>query len=391
MNKYVTLVELNKTTQSLLYKINEQADLKVNKINVKSYNNIGVKIASIDQVEIYAPLEVTEEDLNNFRVRAGMINNLNSLGQNATAEGNMTNASGKYSHAEGNMTNASGGSSHAEGSGTTATASCSHAEGSGTQASGKYSHAEGYQTTASGNYSHTEGSSVTASGFCSHAEGRQTQASGHYSHAEGYQTVATDQSTHVFGEYNTFSSNGTPTARGTYVEIVGNGTSNSRSDARRLTWTGNEWLAGTLTTANGNDYVEYRLKNQNEEQRFGQCVYETGDGTLSLSIQRLQKGCAILSDTFGAAIGQNEKNQYTTPIAVSGRVLAYPYEDIEEFKRYIGQAVCSGPNGTVSIMTDEEEEKYPLRAIGIISEVPNYEEWGDQKIKVDGRVWIRIQ
>jgi len=42
-------------------------------------------------------------------------------------------------------------------------------------------------------------------------------------------------------------------------------------------------------------------------------------------------------------------------MAVSGRVLAYLYEDIETAKKYIGWPVCSGPNGTVSIMTEEEE------------------------------------
>jgi len=42
-------------------------------------------------------------------------------------------------------------------------------------------------------------------------------------------------------------------------------------------------------------------------------------------------------------------------------------------------------------MTDEEEEKYPSRIIGTISEIPNYDEWGAEKIKVDGRIWIRIK
>ena len=41
--------------------------------------------------------------------------------------------------------------------------------------------------------------------------------------------------------------------------------------------------------------------------------------------------------------------------------------------------------------TKEEEEKYPSRIIGTISEVPNYEEWGTGKVKINGRVWIRIK
>lgn len=116
---------------------------------------------------------------------------------------------------------------------------------------------------------------------------------------------------------------------------------------------------------------------------------EVGDDTLILSQERLERGCEIISDTFGFAIGQTENAKI--PIAVSGRVLAYPYETREEFATHIGWPVCSGPNGTVSIMTEEEERKYPSRIIGTISAVPNYEEWGSGNIKVNGRIWIKIK
>ena len=142
-----------------------------------------------------------------------------------------------------------------------------------------------------------------------------------------------------------------------------------------------------------NDYAEYRKDNAKEKdvQIPGKCVREVGDGSLALTTKRLERGCEIISDTFGFAIGQDEENGYNTPIASNGRVLAYPYESIEEFASHIGYPVCSGPDGTVSIMTDEEEEKYPSRIIGTISEIPSYEEWGTGKVKVNGRVWIRIK
>lgn len=134
-----------------------------------------------------------------------------------------------------------------------------------------------------------------------------------------------------------------------------------------------------------NDYAEFRKGDTIES---GKCVIEVGDDTLITSTERMMPGANITSDTFGFAIGKTE--QAKTPIAVSGRVLAYPYESREEFKKNIGRPVCSGPNGTVSIMTDEEYRNKGYCAIGTISAVPDYEEWGTGKVKVNGRVWIKV-
>lgn len=134
-----------------------------------------------------------------------------------------------------------------------------------------------------------------------------------------------------------------------------------------------------------NDYAECRDVDTIEP---GKCVIEVGDDTLITSTERMMPGANITSDTFGFAIGETE--QAKTPIAVSGRVLAYPYESREEFKKNIGRPVCSGPNGTVSIMTDEEYRNKGYCAIGTISAVPDYEEWGTGKVKVNGRVWIKV-
>lgn len=182
---------------------------------------------------------------------SGSVRTINAsltIGTGAVAEGVGSEASGDYSHAEGYST-ASGDFSHSEGEETEANAEAAHAEGNLTEASGIAAHAEGDDTVASGNGSHTEGGGTIASGLHAHAEGGSTTASGSYAHAEGTNTTANHKSQHVFGEYNVLDTSTDPnTERGTYVEIVGKGTSNSaRSNARTLDWSGNETLAGKLT------------------------------------------------------------------------------------------------------------------------------------------------
>ena len=145
--------------------------------------------------------------------------------------------------------------------------------------------------------------------------------------------------------------------------------------------------SGVLYGACWNDYAEYRICKDNF--KAGQVVVEKGDDTLIIANSRLQRGCSIVSDTFGFAIGETDEAK--CPVTVSGRVLAYGYESREEFKKHIGWPVCSGPNGTVSIMTEEEEEKYPSRIIGTISAVPDYETWGTGNIEVNNRIWIKIK
>ena len=133
-----------------------------------------------------------------------------------------------------------------------------------------------------------------------------------------------------------------------------------------------------------NDYAEYRSTSTVNP---GQCVVETGLGDLIQSTKRLQSGANIVSDTYGFAIGETEQTK--TPLAVSGRVLAYPYED--RYSYSAGDPVCSGPNGTISKMTREEVREYPDRIVGTVSEIPEYETWGTGNVKVNGRIWIKVR
>lgn len=132
-----------------------------------------------------------------------------------------------------------------------------------------------------------------------------------------------------------------------------------------------------------NDYAEYR----SAEAKPGRCIVEKGDGTLIPSTARLQLGANIVSDTYGFAIG--ETNDATCPVAVCGRVLVYPLEAKELFTP--GAAVCSGPDGTISLMTREEIKEWPDAIVGYVSEIPTYDTWGTDNVPVDGRIWIKIK
>ena len=133
-----------------------------------------------------------------------------------------------------------------------------------------------------------------------------------------------------------------------------------------------------------NDYAEYRTTI---DLSPGHIVIDNDDGTLSCATQRLQPGAQVISDTFGSSMGETDYAK--TPLAVAGRVLVYTYQD--RYKYHAGMAVCSAPNGTVDIMTRKEIRDYPDCIVGIVSEIPEYEEWGTDKVKVNDRIWIKVK
>lgn len=146
---------------------------------------------------------------------------------------------------------------------------------------------------------------------------------------------------------------------------------------------GRNLTAAKVFNAVFNDYAEYRTTINLTP---GHVVVDQDDGSLACSTARLQPGAQVISDTFGHAMGQTF--EATTPIAVAGRVLVYPYQARENY--HAGMAVCSAPDGTVDIMTREEIKEYPDCIVGIVSEIPQYETWGSDNVKVDGRIWIKI-
>lgn len=152
------------------------------------------------------------------------------------------------------------------------------------------------------------------------------------------------------------------------------------------------WCRGdAVTGAVWNDYAECR---ESDCEEFGYVLMENGDDTLSKTTERLSHFAGISSDTWGFSQGETDKAK--TPIAVAGRVLAYPYQDRNNYKP--GDCVCAAPGGTVDIMTREEIINWPDRIVGTVSCVPDYEEWGGggknadrDPVKVNGRIWIKVK
>lgn len=170
----------------------------------------------------------------------------------------------------------------------------------------------------------------------------------------------------------------------TKLYITGTTATNTTASSQPLYNNSNIYIttSNVLMGAAWNDFAELRKCSGIP----GNCVSEVGDGSLVKTTERLQAGCSIISDTYGMLIGPQEEGY--EPIAVAGRVLAYTDEDRSTFLP--GSAVCSGENGTISMMTRDEIKEYPDRIVGYVSEIPNYETWTNNVV-VDNRIWIKVK
>lgn len=153
---------------------------------------------------------------------------------------------------------------------------------------------------------------------------------------------------------------------------------------------------GIFAATGWSDLAEYRHTIEHEP---GRAVIPTDCGIAKRATKRLQPGARIVSDTYGFCLGESDDEQ--SPIALTGRVLAYPCRPISEY--HAGDAVCSGPNGTVDLMIREEIQKYPDCIIGIVNEIPTYPIWNpkhtddrqkvvfNENVEVRGRIWIDVK
>lgn len=117
---------------------------------------------------------------------------------------------------------------------------------------GDYTLAIGENVWCTGMDSLCCGDSAEANGDHTISVGLSTQANGPESASFGRGTVAKKRSQMVFGEFNVQDPSSTAwDKRGTYIEIVGNGSASRKANARTLDWSGNETLSGSLTIGKG--------------------------------------------------------------------------------------------------------------------------------------------
>ena len=310
---------LEKETETVMTRIQEEYLEHLKSLNIDP-DNVSEEDAEKYQKEMYRLIYAAlgKEVYGKYASMYGVLTFTEANGDYSHAEGIGTIADGKAAHSEGSITKATGGYAHSEGSYSVASGCSAHAEGFYSEASGFASHAEGCSkcegvyshaegessayglgshaegcSTARGRLSHSEGNSnangtgshaegflTFAEGNHSHVEGYENRAYGYYSHVEGYQNRIHNRSTHAFGEYCQAPNleNDSEDKRGTYVEIVGNGTFQKNSNARTLDWNGNEVLAGKLTVGEApeNDmdvttkkYVDDALKKVSSGESSG--------------------------------------------------------------------------------------------------------------------------
>lgn len=141
---------------------------------------------------------------------------------------------------------------------------------------------------------------------------------------------------------------------------------------------------GVLKGAAWNDYAEYR-KVKGEPPKPGTVVCETGHDSVVKCYRHMAPAPAVVSDTFGFVIGDEEGA--TVPIAVAGKVLVYYKSNVKELKA--GDAVCASDNGMATKMSRTEIKTYPDRILGYFVGIPEEDEFNG--VPVDGRIWIRVR
>lgn len=240
---------------------------------------------------------------------------------------------GEYATATGQLTTASGESSVAMGYNSKSIGAKSLAMVSNSVASSYYSVAIGDGAKSDGSYATSIGCNTTSSGSFSMAMGYNTTSSGSYSITMGSNITSETYGLLTAGRYNKVNS-GSPTSFSSSQNafVIGNGTSTSAlSNCFRVSYNGNVYglSAFNSTGADYAEYFEWDDGNPNNEDRIGHFVSLTTNGKIKIAdigeeiIGVISGNCSMIGDAHDDVWqGMYEKD-------VFGRFL---YEDVEVVK-----------------------------------------------------------
>ena len=207
-------------------------------------------------INSYPVVNIWLESSNKVTATKAMTSDVTKTYNNATIrvhkEGNYievwatnTNSSSVYCHYTWQSYTESNHDSLSVGKATKATGDSSVSTGISTDATGKASYAGGYHSRATKDYAHAEGFSTRAEGIGAFSIGSNSAAGGNFAFAQGSDTKASSVNQAAFGKYNIEDT------QDAYAFLIGNGTSNTRSNALSVDWSGNLEVAGNVTAGNG--------------------------------------------------------------------------------------------------------------------------------------------
>lgn len=308
------------------------------------------------------------------------------IGEQSVTFGYNNSASATYSCATGENTSALGKGSHTEGCYTNCTpkAFYSHHEGLigdiGIDSNGNY-----YITNYNkqGNYgcneiaAHAEGFCTSSSGSASHSEGWYTTAKGDYSHASGYSTVADNTASFAIGTYNKNLST-IPTYGDAFV--IGNGTSNSRSNGFRVTYDGNVYAKNNFNSS-GADYAEFFEwydKNPKKEDRVGYFVTLEGakikiaDSNSEDILGIVSGNPSVIGNSDEEWVGRYLRDIFDRYIIIE-QMVDYPYindNGKEQMKSIYAQVPLQNSNYNSELQYQHRKDRPEWDTIGLIGVLP---------------------
>ena len=183
------------------------------------------------------------------------------------------------------------------------------------KAPGGQSSARNYQNEANADCSDVSGHGNKVNGYAGHGQNRAVTVNGYAADAGGEGTVANGLAQFVRGCYNEIDKTApdpqpdyASRKKGKYLEIIGNGSSSKRSNARTLDWDGNGWFAGKQTAK---DFVLDGYTDSLGSMLGLRAAVGTMQGTLGndiMVINPTEAGTLILQEnTYYQFLGSSEK------------------------------------------------------------------------------------